>query len=150
MVKADCFRFRLNQDRVEPQFMALFLTATAVSASAALSTGATRQRINLQASAVRRVLVPPKNAQREIIAEIEGSTCELETTIATIGREIALLCEFRARLIADVVTGKLDVRATATTLPETVEQPEPFDKPEQAADGPIEDADEPDLDEVAA
>ena len=33
-------------------------------------------------------------------------------------REIILLCEYRSRLIADVVTGKLDVRAAAAALPE--------------------------------
>lgn len=34
-------------------------------------------------------------------------------------REIDLLLEFRTRLIADVVTGKLDVRGVAAGLPET-------------------------------
>ena len=33
-------------------------------------------------------------------------------------RHIALLNEYRTRLIADVVTGKLDVRETAAALPE--------------------------------
>ena len=35
--------------------------------------------------------------------------------------EIALIHEFRTRLIADVVTGKLDVRAAAASLPEIAE-----------------------------
>jgi hypothetical protein len=34
--------------------------------------------------------------------------------------EIAYLREFRTRLIADVVTGKLDVREAASHLPEAV------------------------------
>ena len=33
-------------------------------------------------------------------------------------REIALLREYRTRLVADVVTGKLDVREAAARLPE--------------------------------
>ena len=33
-------------------------------------------------------------------------------------REIELLREYRTRLISDVVTGKLDVRAAAATLPD--------------------------------
>jgi type I restriction enzyme S subunit len=37
-------------------------------------------------------------------------------------REIALIQEFRTRMIADVVTGKLDVRALAVSLPETARQ----------------------------
>jgi type I restriction enzyme S subunit len=35
--------------------------------------------------------------------------------------EISLIQEFRTRLIADVVTGKLDVRAAASSLPEITE-----------------------------
>jgi type I restriction enzyme S subunit len=41
---------------------------------------------------------------------------------------ITLLREFRARLVAGVVTGKLDVRAAAAALPEITEA-EPVDEP---------------------
>ena len=37
---------------------------------------------------------------------------------ATAQRQIELLREYRTRLIADVVTGKLDVREAAANLPE--------------------------------
>ena len=50
--------------------------------------------------------------------------------------EIRLLREYRTRLIADVVTGKLDVREAAARLPEEVEEPEPLDEAE--ADGDAE------------
>jgi type I restriction enzyme S subunit len=36
-------------------------------------------------------------------------------------REIALMQEYRTRLTADVVTGKLDVRSAAVQLPELEE-----------------------------
>ena len=39
------------------------------------------------------------------------------SAIARARRQIDLLREYRTRLIADVVTGKLDVRETAATLP---------------------------------
>jgi type I restriction enzyme S subunit len=39
------------------------------------------------------------------------------TAIARSEREIALIQEYRARLTADVVTGKLDVREAARHLP---------------------------------
>ncbi len=45
-------------------------------------------------------------------------------------REISLLREYRTRLIADVVTGKLDVREAAARLPDEVEEPEPLDEAE--------------------
>ena len=41
----------------------------------------------------------------------------LDTAIARTEREIALMQEYRTRLTADVVTGKLDVRAAAAHLP---------------------------------
>ena len=36
-------------------------------------------------------------------------------------REVSLIQELRIRLVADVVTGKLDVRAAAASLPEMTE-----------------------------
>ena len=38
-------------------------------------------------------------------------------SISRLEHEIALLREYRTRLVADVVTGKLDVREAATRLP---------------------------------
>ena len=40
-----------------------------------------------------------------------------ERLILRAGRQIGLLQEYRTRLIADVVTGKLDVRNAAAKLP---------------------------------
>ena len=42
----------------------------------------------------------------------------LNAAIARLEREITLLREYRTRLVADVVTGKLDVRAAAASLPD--------------------------------
>lgn len=39
-------------------------------------------------------------------------------SISLLEREIDLLREFRTRLVADVVTGKLDVREAASQLPD--------------------------------
>ena len=41
-------------------------------------------------------------------------------------REIVLLREYRTRLIADVVTGKLDVREAAARLPDKTDAPDPL------------------------
>jgi type I restriction enzyme S subunit len=42
----------------------------------------------------------------------------VDAAIASVLDEIALLKEYRTRLISDVVTGKLDVREEAAELPE--------------------------------
>jgi len=62
--------------------------------------------------------VPPMGEQHTIAASFERNTAPLVTTISRIEREIELLREYRTRLIADVVTGKLDVREAAARLPE--------------------------------
>jgi type I restriction enzyme S subunit len=45
-------------------------------------------------------------------------TASFDSTITRLEREIELLREYRTRLVADVVTGKLDVREAASDLPE--------------------------------
>lgn len=48
---------------------------------------------------------------------IDEQTLEQNTAISRLEREIELLREYRTRLVADVVTGKLDVREAAARLP---------------------------------
>jgi type I restriction enzyme S subunit len=62
-----------------------------------------------------------------------GYCSSIRSTERNIHREIAFLQEFRIRLIADVVTGKLDVRAAAANLPETAAF-EPMDEPAEGED----------------
>ena len=121
MVKADCFRFRLVRQRINPEFTALQLTATAVDASSLLSTGATRQRTNLQATAARPIAVPPRREQVVIVEYLEKVTTGIDAAIDRARRQIELLQEYRTRLIADVVTGQRDVRGAAAQLPEVDE-----------------------------
>ena len=58
------------------------------------------------------------------------------------------MSEYRTRLIADVVTGKLDVREAAGRLPDEAEEPESFDEADALDNAGEEAAD--DLDAVAA
>jgi type I restriction enzyme S subunit len=81
---------------------------------------------NINAEIVKGLRVPiPPLAQQESIVFAVRSGGE-NKAIQNANREITLIQEFRTRLIADVVTGKLDVRAAAASLPETVEL-EPID-----------------------
>jgi len=69
--------------------------------------------------------VPPRNEQDSIVDHVSIQAREIGTTAIRIEREISLLHEYRTRLIADVVTGKLDVRAAAARLPEPGEEEAP-------------------------
>lgn len=63
---------------------------------------------------------PPIAEQQEIVTHIESETQHISAAIGRAQQEITLLREYRTRLIADVVTGKLDVRDTAAQLPKLV------------------------------
>ena len=64
------------------------------------------------------VFLPILEEQLTILKAISEKTNGLEKAIERTNREIALVQEYRPRLIADVVTGKLDVREAAAELPE--------------------------------
>jgi type I restriction enzyme S subunit len=59
------------------------------------------------------VYPPTHDEQRAIISQIGEQTATLQAAIDQASREIDLIREYRTRLIADVVTGKLDVRHLA-------------------------------------
>ena len=75
---------------------------------------------NLPLSSLRdfSFAIPPPSEARAIARLLESQTATLQTTIARLEREIDLLREYRTRLVADVVTGKFDVREAAARLPD--------------------------------
>jgi type I restriction enzyme S subunit len=84
--------------------------------------------------------IPPPDERIAIVNHIKEETCRIETIIARYEREIALLREYRTRLTAEVVTGKLDVRAAAAQLPE--------EAAEESLPDPELPEEEPELEEV--
>jgi len=77
-----------------------------------------------------RLPVPPPQERNAIVAHFVAETATAEQAVRKAEREIALLREYRTRLIADVVTGKLDVREAAARLPQESEELEPLDEAE--------------------
>jgi len=75
---------------------------------------------------------PPPDEQRSIVGYLDHRLRLIDTAIEGQEREVTLLREYRARLIADVVTGKLDVREAAARLPDEA------DDGDAAADDPLE------------
>jgi len=95
-----------------------------------LTNGGTKIGLTLDDVRCLAVLLPPMEEQSEILAAIEARTCDLNLSISRLEREIELLREYRTRLVADVVTGKLDVREAALRLPDEA----PLDTGEDDAD----------------
>jgi len=71
--------------------------------------------------------LPPFPEQNQIVSWLEQETATLNTAGARTEREIDLLREYRTRLTADVVTGKVDVREAAKRLPAEAEVLPPAD-----------------------
>jgi type I restriction enzyme, S subunit len=80
------------------------------------------------------IAVAPPEEQDAIVEYTAWETQPLLKAIARLEREIELLREYRTRLVADVVTGKLDVRLAARLLPVEPLAPdrEPEESPEAA------------------
>ncbi len=81
------------------------------------------------------VPVPPVYEQDVLVVGIEKESADLDKAISSANREISLFHEYRTRLIADVVTGKLDVRAAAASLPDEPDEPDASDESEVLAEG---------------
>lgn len=75
------------------------------------------------------IVLPPNDEQRRLVATMAATERDVEASAARVRRETALLHEYRTRLIADVVTGKLDVREAAARLPDEVDGSESLDEP---------------------
>ena len=81
------------------------------------------------------IALPPLPEQTAIVAHLAKLTSDIDVAIAHTRREIELLEEYRTRLIADVVTGKLDVREAAANLPDVnLDDLQPLAEGDEAGD----------------
>jgi len=78
------------------------------------------------------IAVPTIDEQERMIAAIQNQTSGIRAAIAQNQSEINLLREYQSRVIADVVTGKLDVREVAPSLHEELLD---LEEPDEGIDG---------------
>ena len=112
-------RIRPRSGTFVPAYLLLVLNAPGVRDTLSLSSiGATMD--NLNAGMVSRLVLPdlPFSEQIAIVSFVDKWKVYIDNAIDCSRRQINLLREYRTRLIADVVTGKLDVREAAAALPE--------------------------------
>lgn len=135
--------FRPDPELLDPEFLLLSmygpLTRTYVEQA---TNGSTVGHLRLGQIYALPVLWCPLAEQRAIVRYVRDATKGLERTQVGAEQEIALLHEYRTRLIADVVTGKLDVREAAARLPDEGDEP----LPDAADDESIPDEPADDLD----
>ncbi len=134
---------KVAKDKVIPEFLATSLNAPRCYEQSQLYTrGATNQDLGLNRMKNILLTLPPLSEQSEILSYLDGVTRELGAARDRAQRETSLLREFRTRLIADVVTGKLDVREAAARLPDEPADPDAPDEPNELIDAepaPLED-----------
>ncbi|MEY4807779.1 MAG: hypothetical protein RLZZ206_2168 [Cyanobacteriota bacterium] len=83
--------------------------------------GAAQPKLTLDRLMSVTIAVAPPEEQEQIVKVQNEETGPLRAAIKQANREITLLREYRTRMIADLVTGKLDVREAASQLPDEVQ-----------------------------
>lgn len=120
-----CISQRMMVFRIAPQyssqFVMLVLNSRATYGQALQDvTGATAPHINISTIRNYVLALPARLEQDLIVLHIESRTKPIDAAILRLEHEVELLREYRTRLVADVVTGKLDVRNLAPRLPHEV------------------------------
>jgi type I restriction enzyme S subunit len=102
---------RPNKGIFDSEYLLLVLSSQRVGEYLTLySVGATMQNLNTSILAQLRIPRPPFEEQRQIANYVTKISLDLDRTVDHIQCQIDLVREYHTRLIADVVTGKLDVR----------------------------------------
>jgi type I restriction enzyme, S subunit len=78
-------------------------------------------KVNREALGNSWLWYPDLGEQKRTVEYIQKSTSSIKSNIDFMKRDINLLREYRTRLVADVVTGKVDVRDIAARLPDVNE-----------------------------
>ncbi|MDX6767071.1 MAG: restriction endonuclease subunit S [Candidatus Methylacidiphilales bacterium] len=124
-------RFRPEERELLVRFL-VFMLQTSVFYDQVLADTTGTAQFNVSTNDVGRVTfaLPSTAQQTEICDWLDTELSRPNELIARTEREIALMQEYRTRLTADVVTGKLDVRPAAAHLPDST--------PETATEAPDE------------
>ena len=113
-------RVRIEYASIEPEFLIQALQVQWVGEYLSLaSVGATMNNLNTGILKSVPILVPPVREQRYILEHVGRQSRAIHHAIRQAHHQINLMNEYRTRLIADVVTGQLDVRDAAAQIQET-------------------------------
>ena len=112
-----------QEEILSPEYLRLFLTG-AYGQLRAISDGSGSTKGALTCADLKhfKAAIPPRSEQDMLVGAVGESVGRIDAGIGGTERQIDLIREYRTRLIADVVTGKLDVRQTAANLPEPEEE----------------------------
>ena len=102
---------RPRREHILSEFLSAYLSTPTIQSEIYIQqSGASREGLTLQSIRGFLIPVPPLAEQNAIAHYLDKATAGIDTAIANTQRQIDLLREYRTRLIADVVTGQVDVR----------------------------------------
>ena len=131
---------RPNRNSLVPSLLAAYLSTPMMQREIQIEqSGASREGLTLQSIRNFSIIVPPLQEQSVLVEYLDKATSNIKDAIARTHRQVELLQEYRTRLIADVVTGKLDVREAAARLPDEADDQDPLYESGPLADGMYED-----------
>ncbi|MBC8137158.1 MAG: restriction endonuclease subunit S [Fibrella sp.] len=126
---------KVNNSLIDSDYLALSLNSShCYEQSQLLTRGATNQDLGLnRMKEIIMPLPPTLQGQRDIVDFLSSNLNGANLAISRTREEIELIREYRTRLIADVVTGKLDVRDAIL--------PDAFPDSEESAQIPLDEVD---------
>ena len=121
----------------EPEYLNMALNGASFTSRARREAIPSLHQSNLNPTRFGRIHIalPSKEEQSAILRALHMETASLGVAITRARRQIELVEEYRTRLIADVVTGKLDVREAAAQLPEEGDEAGPIEEGGPTSDG---------------
>ncbi|MGW4047344.1 restriction endonuclease subunit S [Streptomyces sp. NPDC004721] len=117
IVKADCFRVRLDQSRLLHRYAAWALSSSIVSGQVlTLTRGSTRARINLEVARDIQLPVPSLEEQRRIADFLDAETARIDGLVNAEQRVLDRLAERRTAGVVAAVSGGERTGRRASTL----------------------------------
>ena len=103
-----------------PEFLNLALNDAGFGSAARREAVPSLHQSNLNPSRYGRLRIPlpPTEEQERVVDFVDGKVLGVDAAVTRTKQEITFLLEYRTCLIADVVTGKLDVREVVARLPD--------------------------------
>lgn len=130
------FAVRANQKRLLPDYLVALMTSKYGRSYFQLTAKQTTNLASTNTTTLRalQVPLPSLTEQQAILDIIQLEASGFDSAINQAQRQISLIREYRTRLIADVVTGKLDARAAAAGLAAEVGEEDAWLEGEAAGD----------------
>lgn len=119
LCSADMYPIQASAEEISNRYLLhLLLSDQTTKYTVECSLRVAMPKINRESLGSCWIAFPKVEEQLAILSWIHEKTSGVDTFVTTAKGMVALLQEYRTRLIADVVTGKLDVRETAANIPD--------------------------------